>query len=130
MIISIAVHGPPHGSSAALSALRFAESAQRLGHRIHRVFFYHQGVLTGLGEAVAPQDEADVQAGWLAFAEQHGVELAVCIANALKRGLLDERERDRYGSRALTLNPAFTLTGLGQMIEAMLAADRFVTFAA
>ena len=130
MVISIAVHGAPYASAGSRTALRFAESALRLGHRIHRVFFYHEGVLVASGQTMAPQDEEDPHAGWVHLSESHGVELAVCIANALKRGMLDEAERDRYGKAAATAHPAFTIAGLGQLIEAMTASDRFVTFAA
>ena len=130
MVISIAVHGAPHASAAARTALGFAESALRLGHRIHRVFFYHDAVAVAASAAVAPQDEQDVQAGWIELRETHGVELALCIANALKRGLLNEEERDRYVKPAATVHEAFTIVGLGQLVEAMDASDRFVTFAA
>ena len=130
MVISIAVHGAPYASAGSRTALRFAESALRLGHRIHRVFFYHDGVLAAAKQGVAPQDEEDLHAGWVGLAESHGVELTVCIANALKRGVLDETERDRYEKEAITADAAFTVVGLGQLIEAMTASDRFVTFAA
>ena len=130
MVISIAVHGAPYASAGSRTALRFAESALRLGHRIHRVFFYHDGVLAAAGQGVAPQDEEDLHAGWVRLGESHGVELAVCIANALKRGMLDEAERDRYERDAATTHPAFTIVGLGQLVEAMTESDRFVTFAA
>jgi len=81
-------------------------------------------------QGVAPQDEEDLHAGWVHLGETHGIELAVCIANALKRGMLDETERDRYERKAATAHPAFAIVGLGQLIEAMTASDRFVTFAA
>ena len=46
LIFAIAVHGAPYGSQAADSALRFARAALAAGHRIERVFFYHDGVYT------------------------------------------------------------------------------------
>lgn len=130
MIISVAVHGAPYASSAARTALGFVESALALGHRIHRVFFYHDAVLTAAEGGVAPQDERDVQAGWVRLQQSQGVELALCIANALKRGMLNEEERRRYGKPAATVRNAFAIVGLGQLVEAMVESDRFVTFAA
>ena len=130
MIISVAVHGAPYASSAARTALGFVESALALGHRIHRVFFYHDAVLTAAEAGVAPQDEQDVQAGWVRLQQSQGVELALCIANALKRGMLNEEERRRYGKPAATVRNAFAIVGLGQLVEAMVESDRFVTFAA
>ncbi len=101
-----------------------------LGHRIHRVFFYHDAVLTAAEGGVAPQDEQDVQAGWVRLQRSHGIELALCIANALKRGMLSDAERRRYDKPAATVHEAFTIVGLGQLVEAMSASDRFVTFQA
>ena len=130
MIISIAVQGAPYDSTSAKTALRFAEAALRLDYRIHRVFFHHGAVLTAASLAVPPQEEEDVQAGWVALHEAHGVELALCITNALKRGLVNEQERIRYDKAAATIHAAFTTVGLGELIDAMVQADRFITFAA
>ena len=130
VVISIAVHGAPYASAAARTALGFAESALRLGHRIHRVFFHHDAVAVAGSAAIAPQDEQDVQAGWIGLHETQDVELALCIANALKRGLLSDEERDRYAKPAATVHEAFAIVGLGQLVEAMSVSDRFVTFAA
>ena len=130
MVISIAVHGAPYASQASRSALRFAECALARGHAIHRIFFYHEGVLTAGSHGVAPQDEEDVHAGWISLQESHGVELAACIANSLKRGMLDEGERDRYEKPSATVHHRFTVVGLGQLVDAIATSDRFVTFAA
>jgi tRNA 2-thiouridine synthesizing protein D len=48
----------------------------------------------------------------------------------LRRGLLNEAETERYERTAANLNNAFEISGLGQLIDAGLAADRTVTFAA
>lgn len=130
MRIAIAVYGAPYSSEASRSALRFAESALARGHAIHRIFFYHEGVLAAGGLGVAPQDEEDIHAGWVALQAGHGVELAACIANSLKRGMLDEDERQRYEKPAATVHPRFTIAGLGQLVDAIAACDRFITFAA
>jgi len=130
MIFGIAVHGAPYGSQASASALRFAEAAVAAGHSLHRVFFYHDGVNTANGLMVPPQDDLSPQQGWVTLADCHRIELAVCIAAALKRGLVNEEERNRYGLDAASLHPAFSIVGLGQLIDAIGSSDRFVTFAA
>lgn len=130
MILALAVHGPPYASEAATTALRFARAAVAAGHAIPRVFFYHDGVHAASALTVPPQDEPSPQPGWVELAEQHHIELAVCIAASLKRGLVNEEERDRYGLPAANVHPAFVIVGLGQLLEAIASADRFVTFAA
>ena len=130
MKFTIAVHGAPYASSANQSALKFAEASLASGHEIARVFFFHEGVLSGLSSTVPPQDEANVIGDWQAFAAANGVELAVCIANALKRGVLNESERDRYEKPAATLADGFEIVGLGQLIDAISTSDRYVEFPA
>ena len=127
---SIAVYGGPYHSQAALSALRFSQAVINSGHKIYRVFFYHDGVNTGNKMIVAPQDELNLNQAWSSFSKQNDVELIVCVASALRRGMLDERESARYEKPASTLDPQFTISGLGQLIDGALSADRFVTFGA
>ena len=78
---------------------------------------------------VAPQDEVDEHAGWAQLQHTSGIELAVCIATSLKRGMLSDEERHRYDKPAASIHPNFTVVGLGQLIEAVTASDRIVTFA-
>ncbi|MEE4301719.1 MAG: DsrE family protein, partial [Pseudomonadales bacterium] len=52
-----------------------------------------------------------------------------CVASALRRGLLDDAEAERYDRGRGNLRPEFTLSGLGQLVDATLKADRLVTFA-
>jgi tRNA 2-thiouridine synthesizing protein D len=128
--MTIAVHGAPYSSQASTTALRFARAALTAGHAVRRVFFYHDGVHTGSALAVAPQDEPSPMPGWVELAQRHDVELAVCIAAALKRGVVNDQERDRYGLSGSNAHPNFAIVGLGQLIEAICSTDRFVTFAA
>ncbi|HEY5679219.1 MAG TPA: sulfurtransferase complex subunit TusD [Pseudomonadales bacterium] len=130
MKLAIAVHGPPWNSESSASACRFIHAALDAGHDIVRVFFYHDGARAGDALAVTPQDEASVLDRWVRLHEEHGIELAVCIAAALKRGILNEEERERYGKAAASLHPAFQIVGLGQLTDAMIEADRTITFAA
>ncbi len=130
MRVALAVHGAPYSSEASATALRFARAAVAAGHVVPRVFFYHDGVHTASALAVPPQDEPSPQSGWVELAADHGVELAVCIAAALKRGVVSAEERDRYQLTASNLHPAFAIVGLGQLLEAIATTDRFVTFAA
>lgn len=118
----------PHARAASHGALRFARAAVARGHRVQRVFFYGDGVHNGSALATPPQDEQDLVAAWRDFALANGVELVVCIAAALRRGVLDGNERDRYERPAANLDPVFALSGLGQLAESALDAERIVTF--
>ena len=53
-----------------------------------------------------------------------------CIAAAQRRGILDEGEAKRHGKGdgAANIAPGFRISGLGQLIEAGIEADRLVVF--
>ena len=59
---------------------------------------------------------------------QHGVALNICVAAALRRGVVDETEAGRLGLASSNLQQGFTLSGLGALAEASLTCDRVVQF--
>lgn len=130
MKFAIAIHGGPYSHQAPLSAYHFAKAIVEQGHDIYRVFFYHDGVYTANSAMAPPQDEPDIRELWVAFAKHHQVDLVVCVAAALRRGMLDETEANRYEKTSSSLDETFSISGLGQLIDAGLNADRLVTFGA
>lgn len=130
MIFSIVITGAPYSSQSADSALRYCQSLLKLGHQIHRVFFYADGVHNGSALAAPPQDENNIPAEWSKLATEHNLDLVVCIAAAVRRGVLDANEARRYEKPAANLDQGFTLSGLGQLVEAGIVSDRVVTFGA
>jgi len=130
MIFSLLVYAAPHSRQASESAYRFTVAALSAGHRIHRVFFYGDGVHNGTALAAPPQDECDLPARWQALAEAHDLDLVVCIAAAVRRGVLDANEARRYEKPGHNLRDGFELSGLGQLAEAAIHSDRLITFGA
>ena len=128
MRFAISVHGGPYTSQSSHSALNFAHALLAEGHELYRVFFYHDGVYNGSSIMEPPQDELDLYSEWRALAQEHHLDLVVCIASALRRGVIDRTEADRYDKAASNLGDVFTISGLGQLIDAALNADRLVTF--
>ncbi|MEP0202580.1 MAG: sulfurtransferase complex subunit TusD [Halioglobus sp.] len=128
MIYSLLVLASPTAGQTNRTAAGFAAELYSRGHTLHRVFFMDAGVDTALATPVAPQDEINPQALWIALAKQFDVELVACISSALKRGVLDELEATRYEKVAATLHPNFELGGLGQLVDASAHSDRLITF--
>ena len=126
MNFCIAVHGAPYGSYAHQRALKLARSVLTCGHGITRIFFYHEAVTVALATAVAPQDEFDARRAWVDFHNETGVELSVCIANGVKRGVLSASEANRHEIQSHTLEAPFELVGLGQLIDGCLTAERYI----
>ena len=128
MIYALLVMSSPASGQAALSAARFARGVLARGHSIRRVFFLDAGTANGSAAAIFPQGEVDRLQPWVELAEQHGVELILCITSALRYGMLDDTEAGRHCKAAATIHPAFTISGLGQLVDAAAAVDRLVTF--
>ncbi|MBF0304429.1 MAG: sulfurtransferase complex subunit TusD [Alphaproteobacteria bacterium] len=117
MKIGILVNEGPYNHQASDTALNFCKAALAKGHTIWRVFFYYDGVLNAAPRAEPPTDDRNLFKQWGELAEKHGVDLVVCVAAGLRRGI-------REGDTA----PGFRISGLGQLIEAGIQCDRLVTF--
>lgn len=127
MKFAIALFSPPHAPSSR-RALRFAQAALAGGHEIVRLFFYQDGVHSASQNVVTPQDELDLPADWSAFVREQRLDAVVCIAAALRRGVLNAEEAQRYERGAANLGAPWELSGLGQLHEAAQLADRLVCF--
>ena len=128
MKFGILVNEGPYTHEASDTAYHFVKAALAKGHEIYRVFFYHDGVNNGSRLTVPPQDDRNVVKRWSELAERHKIDLVVCIAAAQRRGLMDAAEAKRHGKDAHNIAPGFRISGLGQLIEAGIQADRLVVF--
>lgn len=130
MIFSIQVNEGPYQRQAADSAYRFAKAALARGHKIFRIFFYHDGVNNATRLAIPPQDDRNITALWVELQKKYDLDMVVCIAAAQRRGLLDEDEAKRQGKDANNISEGFRISGLGQLIEAGIESDRLIVFGA
>ncbi len=128
MKFTLAIYGAPSNTQAAHSALQFARALITQGHTLYRLFFYADGVYNASTLITPPQDEINLPLQWQQFIHEHQLDAVVCIAAALRRGILDKTEAARYQKSASNLNDCFELSGLGQLIEAAIASDRVVAF--
>ncbi len=117
MKFAILINEGPYQHQATDTAYLFCKAAIEKGHEIRRVFFYHDGVNNSSSLTEPPQDDRNIVARWSKMAEEHKVDLVVCVAAALRRGIKDEN-----------LAAGFRISGLGQLVEAGIEADRLVTF--
>ncbi len=92
------------------------------------VFFYQDGVLTASNNLVVAQDQQDIAKQWQAFITENKLDAVVCIAAALRRGVLDQAEAQRYQREAVNLADGYQLSGLGQLHDALQQADRCISF--
>lgn len=117
MKFGILVTEGPFTHQAADTAYQFAKAAIAKGHEVKRVFFYHDGVNNANRLSEPQSDDRNIVRLWSQLAAEHGVDLVVCVAAALRRGIKDD-----------ILAPGFRISGLGQLIEAGIVCDRLVEF--
>jgi tRNA 2-thiouridine synthesizing protein D len=128
MQFSLLILGSPSSTQSASTAFRFARAVINSGHTLYRVFFYHDGVYCA-NELVTPaQGEESLPENWASLAAEHNVDLVVCIASAIKRGVIDKAEALRYEKPASNLSENFSISGLGQLVDASIVSDRVITF--
>ena len=105
MKFSLVILAAPYSDQSVSTALRFATALLELGHEIFRVFFYHNGVYASNALITPPQDEPNIPQQWQQLAQQHSIDMVSCIASALKRGVLDEIEAQRYELAKPSISP-------------------------
>ncbi len=117
MKFGILVNEGPFTHQASDSAYQFAKATIEKGHEIFRVFFYHDGVNNANGLSEPQSDDRNLVKLWSELAVEHDINMIVCVAAAMRRGIKDE-----------LLAPGFEISGLGQLIDAGMQADRFIVF--
>lgn len=127
MKFAIALFSAAHAPSSR-RALRFAQTLLAEGHEIVRLFFYQDGVHSASANIVTAQDEQDLPLQWREFVTTHQLDGVVCIAAALRRGILNDEEAQRYQRPAANLLAPWELSGLGQLHDAVQSADRLICF--
>jgi tRNA 2-thiouridine synthesizing protein D len=126
--IAIMILGNATANNSSQTALQFVKTVLKTGRKIERLFFYHEGASLASSLSVQSQDEINLCSEWQQFIEEHQLDAVVCIASGLKRGILDHSEARRHEKNATSLHPALELSGLGQWIDAVSKADKYIVF--
>lgn len=128
MKYAIQINASPNDSNSGYTAYQFIKAALDKGHEVFRVFFYQEGVYHAFKYSIVPDDELQMTKKWTELAKEFSVDLVVCISAAQRRGLLFDDEAKRQGKLDQDLAEGFRISGLGQLMEASLLADRFIEF--
>ncbi len=128
MKFNILVTEAPYTHQASDTAYQFARAAIDSGHEVSRVFFYHDGVHNATRLSSPPVDDRNVIDRWVQLAENHNVDLAICIAASLRRGVLSEESAQQSGKTVTNLDEHFKVAGFGHFIEGSIVTDRTIVF--
>lgn len=117
MKLAIMINEGVYQHQSTDTAYQFAKAAIEKGHEVPRIFFYHDGVYNASSLTDPPKDDRNIVTRWAKLAKDHNIDMVVCVAAALRRGIKDEN-----------LSEGFRISGLGQLVEAGIQADRLVVF--
>ncbi len=124
--LAVIVTTPPQSNLTA-TAIEFINAALRANIEIIGVFFYQDGVLNASNTINMPSDEFQASLKWQALKQTYNLPLHLCISAAEKRGLSDEIVTGEFDSaESSCINEAFTVSGLGELVELTTKADRVV----
>ena len=90
MKFGILIKQGPFTHQASDTAYRFTVAALAKGHEIYRVFFYNDGVYNSNKLSEPQTDDRNLVSLWSELAAEHDLDLVVCIAAALRRGMKEE----------------------------------------
>jgi tRNA 2-thiouridine synthesizing protein D len=129
MQYTLLITGSPYQTKACHSGLRFIKAAlSKYPDSIKGVFFYEDAVLIGSQIAQPPRDEVNLMKAWQDIAQQHNVPLYLCIAAAVRRGIINDTESRRYELEQHTLAEHFQLEGLGTLVDLMNTTNKIIQF--
>ncbi len=128
MKFSIVVYTSPASSEAAASALRFTNTLLQEGHEIYRLFFFSDGVQNVNRFVINAQDEINLPQRWQQLIANYELDSVACVSSAIRRGVINAEEAERYELDAVTLQSGTEIAGLGQLVDAAIHSDRLVQF--
>tara|TARA_R110000744_G_scaffold107699_1_gene204219 strand:+ start:83 stop:439 length:357 start_codon:yes stop_codon:yes gene_type:complete len=109
-------------SNLTTTAIDLVHAAVKSGVSVIGVFFYQDGVLNAAKHLSIPSDEYQTLKQWQQINKDYSVPLYLCITAAEKRGLIDEVNHIELSN----IDPAFTVSGLGELVELTSKAERVV----
>ncbi|MBL0710280.1 MAG: sulfurtransferase complex subunit TusD [Colwellia sp.] len=121
--LAVVITTPPY-SPLTITALNYIEAALQSNISLIGVFFYQDGVLNANSKVHIASDEFQTVKRWQYLYETHKLPLHLCITAAEKRGLYDEDDNETIS----LIHDAFTISGLGELVELSSNADRVVQF--
>lgn len=127
MIFSVIVRAAPDNVGHLL-ALNTCEELLRQGHLIQQIFFYESAVAAASALLLPEQDELLATRRWQALKADSQVPLYVCVAAALKRGIVNAQEATSHGLPTHNLAEGFEIAGLGEWIGTLQPDMKQVTF--
>lgn len=119
--LAVVITTPPY-SPLTTTAISYIEAALIADINVIGVFFYQDGAMHANKNISIASDEYQAIAQWQRLQQQYALPLHICITAAEKRGInCDSIDNEQ-------VNNAFTVSGLGELVELTTKASRLVQF--
>jgi len=119
--LAVVITTPPY-SPLTTTAIAYVEAALVSGIDITGVFFYQDGVMHANKDITIASDEYQAISHWQRLHQEYQLPLHICITAAEKRGIAcDSIDNEK-------INQAFTVSGLGELVELTSKSSRLVQF--
>lgn len=122
-MITLLLLTQPATNPLAWHAFKLAQALLNAQQSI-QVFFYQDAASIANALIWRPQDEANLAHAWQSL----GIDLPVCVSAALGRGVVDAENASRHQLPQANLLSGFRMTGLGELADGMLSAQRILQF--
>lgn len=109
-------------SNLTATAINMITAALKNRIEVVGVFFYQSAVLNGCEHLAIPNDEYQTHKQWQQLHNDFNLPLHLCATAAEKHGLSDDINEQKITN----INKAFTLSGLGELVELNVKADRLI----
>ena len=117
--IALAIYSKPKPNGAAETAYDLAQSLLSLGHKVSRLFFFHDGVYNA-----TDSHSISLPQRWSQLIQSHSIDAVVCVASAEQRGIKPSPSHATENK----LLPGFQIAGLAQLVDASKNSDHLLTF--
>ena len=125
---TLLVTASPYSKEGHHSALAFAKATIECGHHIECIFFHADAVYVASELNCPASDETNITFEWQIFAQEHKIELSVCIGASLRRGICDQETAVQEQLSSSNLATGFVIDGLGRLAQATAVSDRLIRF--
>lgn len=122
--LAVVVTTPPY-SPLTITAINYIKAAVEAQVDIVGVFFYQDGVMHANECIEIASDEYQAIEQWKILQKNSQLPLHICVTAAEKRGVSIDSSNNITKDK---INDAFTLSGLGELVELTTKASRLVQF--
>jgi len=118
-----------YSSQNSISSFIFSRTVISLGHNIHSIFFYGDGVFNGVTTSIMKNVHyIKIEEEWKKLHDAHNVKLYLCINSLIQRGIVKKNTNLSKEKSIKNISRAFSIVGFSRFLQSVQKSDRFIQF--